>query len=87
LVDFSAWVLETDDLTELEVVKVALGQSVSITLDALPDQIITGKVIAINPRYEDRRGDVTYTVTIALDNPAEAARWGMTGQVVFSLNP
>jgi multidrug resistance efflux pump len=84
LADFSGWVLKTDDLTELEVVQIKLGQTVSITLDALPDQPITGTVMTINPRFEDRRGDVTYTVTIALKNPAEAARWGMTGQVVFS---
>jgi multidrug efflux pump subunit AcrA (membrane-fusion protein) len=84
LADFSGWIVKTDDLTELEVVQIKLAQTVSITLDALPGQPITGTVIAINPRYEERRGDVTYTVTIALNNPADAARWGMTGQVVFS---
>jgi HlyD family secretion protein len=84
LVDFSAWILKTDDLTELEVVQIKLGQAVSLTLDALPDQPINGTVARISPRFEDRRGDVTYTVTIVLENPAEAARWGMTGQVVFS---
>ena len=84
IVDFSTWVIKTDDLTELEVVKIAVGQKVSITLDALPDQPINGAVTKIDTRYEEKRGDITYTVTISLDNPADAIRWGMTGQVTFS---
>jgi multidrug resistance efflux pump len=84
LADFSTWVVKTDDLTELEVVQIKIGQTVSITLDALPDQPLKGVVTAISQRFEDRRGDVTYTVTISVDNPFETARWGMTGQISFS---
>jgi HlyD family secretion protein len=84
IADFSHWLVKTDDLTELEVVEVQLGQAVSITLDALPDKPLKGKVTAISDRFEDRRGDVTFTVTISLDSPSEAMRWGMTGQVTFS---
>jgi hypothetical protein len=48
---------------------------------------MTGQVSFIAPQYEEKRGDVTYTVTIVLDNLAEGARWGMTGQVLFGVTP
>jgi len=34
--DFSQWIVETTDLTELEVVKLSVGQSVKLVPDALP---------------------------------------------------
>lgn len=83
LADFSKWVIKTDDLTELEVVNVKNRQNVEIILDALPETPMTGSVVDIASRYEEKRGDVTYTVTITLDNLVDSARWGMTGQVIF----
>ena len=84
LADFSTWVALTDDLTELEVVKIAVGQPARLTLDALPGQALAGKVGKIDARYIEKRGDTTYTVTIVLDPPPAEARWGMNGQVQFS---
>lgn len=83
LTDFSKWVVKTDDLTELEVVDIQVGQPASIILDALPDAPMTGKVAQIASQYEEKRGDVTYAVTIEVDNPDPSVRWGMTGQVLF----
>jgi multidrug resistance efflux pump len=84
IADLTQWVVKTDDLTEIEVVSVAPGQAVTIILDALPDSPINGTVSEIAQRYEDRRGDVTYTVTITLSDVPAAARWGMIGQVKFA---
>ncbi|MFZ6026235.1 MAG: HlyD family secretion protein [Chloroflexota bacterium] len=83
LADLGTWVVKTDDLTELEVVAIADGQAVKIILDALPDMPIDGTVSEIAQRFEDRRGDVTYTVTITLAGAPASVRWGMTGQVQF----
>lgn len=83
LADLSNWVVKTDDLTELEVVDVEVGQPVTIILDALADAPMTGTVTWIASQYEEKRGDITYTVTIAVNNPDPAVRWGMTGQVIF----
>jgi multidrug resistance efflux pump len=83
LTDFSEWVIKTDDLTELEVIDVKNGQTVEIILDAFPETLMTGSIVDIASRYEEKRGDVTFTVTITLDNLADGARWGMTGQVIF----
>ncbi|CAG0934422.1 partial Macrolide export protein MacA, partial [Planctomycetaceae bacterium] len=81
LADFQSWEVETDDLSEVDVVNVQPGQSVSITLDALPAVTLNGIVTSITPRSTVKRGDVTYTVKIKIENPDLRLRWGMTAQV------
>jgi multidrug efflux pump subunit AcrA (membrane-fusion protein) len=81
IADLQSWEAETDDLGEVDVVKVQPGQSASITLDALPGVMLNGTVTSITPRAENKRGDVTYTVKIALEQPDPRLRWGMTAQV------
>jgi HlyD family secretion protein len=83
LVDFSQWQLETDNLTELDIPLVAPGQRVSVILDAIPDLVLDGTVTDINLRSEEKRGDVTYTVTITIEENDPRLRWGMTGAVQF----
>ncbi len=82
--DFSKWVIKTDNLTEAKVVKVSLGQPVSVVLDALPGQTFIGEVTHINTRYEEKRGDITYTATIRLTQTDPQMRWGMTAAVTFT---
>ncbi|GAB4580104.1 MAG: hypothetical protein Fur0022_28430 [Anaerolineales bacterium] len=83
IADFSAWYVETDNLTEIEVVKVAPGQSVTIVPDALPDITLTGNVDSISNVFEEKRGDITYTASILLDDVDPRLRWGMTVVVTF----
>jgi multidrug resistance efflux pump len=75
--------VETDDLTEIEVVDVKVGQKVTVVADALPEVEMTGTVEEINQMFEEKRGDITYTVRISLDNPDSRLRWGMTVVVTF----
>ncbi len=82
--DFSGWVVETDNLTEADVTRIAVGQTVTVVLDALPDVTLSGEVRHIGARYEEKRGDITYTVTIALTQTDPAMRWGMTAAVRFA---
>ncbi len=83
LADFSKWIVETDNLTEIEVVKVSQGQKATIVLDALPDVTLHGAVTAISPVFEEKRGDVTYTVTVTLTDANPLMRWGMTAVTTF----
>ena len=71
----------TTDLTELDVARVAQGQAVVVTVDALPDLKLPGRVVRIGLQAVDYRGDVTYPVYVALDQPAPELRWGMTALV------
>jgi multidrug resistance efflux pump len=78
LADLSNWVVETDDLTEIEVVRINVGQPVSLVPDALPDVRMTGTVTAIRNIFEEKRGDITYTATISITEIDPRLRWGMT---------
>jgi len=77
--------IKTKNLTELDVVYVAMGQPARVTSDALPDQPLPGHVLRIDPQGSNYLGDVIYTVVVALDVPAPSwLRWGMTVQVDIS---
>ncbi len=83
LADFSQWYVETDNLTEIEVVDVAVGQRVSIVPDAALSIELSGSVDSIANIFEEKRGDITYTARILLDSIDPALRWGMTVVVTF----
>jgi HlyD family secretion protein len=83
LADLSQWEIETDDLTELDVPQVHLGQTAIVRPDALPELELKGVVGTIKDLSEEKRGDVTYTATILLDQADPRLRWGMTVAVEF----
>jgi len=77
--DASGWQIETDDLTEIDVVNVQIGASVDISVDALPGETLKGKVVRVTPKSETKAGDVTYTVLIDITSgDTSRLRWGMT---------
>jgi len=81
--DTSQWYIETSDLTELEVVDVAVGQKVSILADALPDVEMSGVVDEISQSFKSQGGDILYTVRINVNDVDPRMRWGMTVEVTF----
>jgi len=81
--DFSDWVVNTTDLTEIDVVALKEGQEVTVTLDALPDVELKGTIQSIGQTYAENQGDVVYEVTIVLNETNPAMRWGMTAAVEF----
>ena len=83
LADQSAWLIETDDLTEINVVFVQEGDRVRITVDALPDLELQGVVSRIKPLGENKQGDITYTATIVPDTHEDRLRWNMTASVTI----
>ena len=83
IADYSDWVVKTDNLTETEVTTITTGQKANVVLDALPEKTLQGEVTYINSLFEEKRGDVTYTVTILLTQTDPLMRWGMTGAVEF----
>jgi len=83
LADLSKLYVETDNLTEIEVVDIAVGDKATITPDALPDLELTGVVETISNEFEEKRGDVTYTTRLRLEDVDPRLRWGMTMAVVF----
>ena len=72
--------IETTDLSERDISRVKIGQSVNVYLEAL-DVTVTGKVILISPVSKTVGGDVVFPVTIKLDEQPEGLLWGMTAEV------
>jgi multidrug efflux pump subunit AcrA (membrane-fusion protein) len=86
--DTSRWQIETDDLTEIDVVNVQPGASVSISVDALPGEEFEGKVVRVTPQAETKAGDQTYTVLIDITKgDTSKLRWGMTTYVDIKIGP
>jgi multidrug efflux pump subunit AcrA (membrane-fusion protein) len=73
--------VETTDLDEIDVARVAVGQEAAVTFDALPEQVFTGRVTRIAPMAEPGAGGVNYTVIVELEDLDPAIRWGMTAFV------
>jgi len=83
IADMSSWTVVTTDVTEIDVVKLKAGQSVTVTLDAIPDVALKGKVLSIGQNYAKNQGDIVYEVTVVLTDINPAMRWGMTAAVKF----
>jgi len=73
--------VRTIDLTEINVVSIQEEQRAIVTIDALPDQPLSGHVKKVGLRAVDYRGDMTYPVIIELDETVSTLRWGMTALV------
>jgi multidrug resistance efflux pump len=79
--DLSAYQVETTDLRETDVARVAMGQPVEVTFDALPNQSFAGRIVRIAPMATQAQGSVNYTAIVELDELDPAVRWGMTAFV------
>jgi HlyD family secretion protein len=77
LVNEAAYHIEVN-VDEIDVDRVALGQPVEITLDALPGMAVPGQVSDIAPTAAGAGGVVTYLVTINIDAPDISLRPGMS---------
>jgi RND family efflux transporter MFP subunit len=65
-------------IDEIDVAMVKVGQAVNITLDALPDEALEGKVAFVSPISTIRVGVMYYETTITLENPVASLKDGMT---------
>jgi HlyD family secretion protein len=83
LADLATLQIETDDLTELNVVRVRKGAPATVTFDALPGLTLAGQVIRIRPLGENKQGDMTYTVVIQPKQLDARLRWNMTAAVAI----
>ena len=83
LADINGWLIETNDVTELKVPDLQVGQAVTIKVDALPALALKGQVESISTVSQIKSGDVVYPVKIKVLSNDPQLRWGMTVAVVF----
>ena len=79
--DLTTLRVETTDLDEIDVARVAVDQQATVTFDALPERNFSGHVTRISPMAQPGTGGVNYTVVIEVDDIEPAIRWGMTAFV------
>lgn len=85
LADLSALQVQTTDLNEIDVARVAVGDPATVEFDALPGETITGVVTRIAPRSAEGAG-VNYTAIVELDEAPSNLRWGMTAFVDIAVD-
>ena len=83
LVDLDHLRVETTDLSERNIPGVKIGQTATVTIKAL-GQDVEGKVSEISPLADTLGGDVVYKVVIDLDTIPSGLRAGMTVDVQFA---
>lgn len=83
LADLSGLQIVTDDLTEIKVPAIKVGQTVTIKVDALPELALKGEVVSIGSVFQEKSGDIVYPVKVKLIDTDPRLRWGMTANVTF----
>jgi HlyD family secretion protein len=74
--------LEVDaDVPEVDIGKIMTGDPVSITLDAFPGEIFTGKVFYIDPAETILSGVVDYQIKISFDKNDPRMKSGLTANL------
>lgn len=79
--DTSDMQVETSDLRETDVSKLAVGQRVEVTFDALPGEAFEGKIARIASMSSTEKGSTNYTVIVTVAGLDPSLRWGMTAFV------
>ena len=72
-------------IDQADISKIATGQAVKVTLDALPGKAFTGLVAAVDPVPETNQNVVTYSAKISLDKLDPGIRLGMSANLEIDL--
>ncbi len=84
LADAAQWIIETKDLAEIDVANVSVGDPVAVKLDAFPEEEFAGRVTRIDPVGQLYLGDMTYKVTVRLEEPDPRFLWNMTAVITVN---
>lgn len=81
IADLSQWVVMTQDLGEDRVTALQVGQPVNLMVEAFPEITLQGVIESISLDAEEEDGDVYYQAKIAVQDPPDFLRWGMTTRI------
>ena len=82
LADLDHLRVETTDLSERDVDRVAVGNRATVFIEPLSSEI-EGRVLRIAPQATVIGGDVVYAVVVELDQQLPGLRWGMSVDVTL----
>jgi RND family efflux transporter MFP subunit len=72
--------------SEIDVGKIAVGNPVTMTLDAFPGQTVTGHVFYIDPAQTTTGGVVGYKIKISFDTQISNMKSGLTANLTIKTN-
>lgn len=81
LANTATWTVETKDLAEIDIARIAPGQPATVKLDAFPGEEFPATVTALDPVGQEYLGDMTYKVTLTLEQADSRFLWNMTATV------
>ena len=81
LLDTSGWLVQTRNVSELDIARVSFGQVAVVRIISIPGVELRGKLTAISPVATVQQGDTTYTVFIELEPTDLVLRPGMNAKV------
>ncbi len=73
-------------ISEIDVGKVALGDKVTMTLDAFPNETFGGSVFYIAPAQTNTQGVITYQIKISFDKTDPRIKSGLTANINIITN-
>ncbi len=79
--DLTGWLIETTDLSELEVIRIAVGDQATVSFPSLPGLELTGQVESIQVRGSNSGGGVLFAVAIKPDVHHPELRWNASADV------
>jgi RND family efflux transporter MFP subunit len=79
--DLSRWLIETTDLSELDVVRVDVGDTATVTFEAIEGLVLAGHVERIQVRGTGDTGNVVFAVAVRPDTHNDQLKWNMTATV------
>ncbi len=80
--DLTGLRVESNDISDLDIARVKVGQSVNVTLNALPGRTFHGTVTRIAPVASESRGYKVFRVWVDLKEGIESGlRWGMDAKI------
>lgn len=86
VIDTQGWLVETNNVSELNISRITLGQAATVKVIVLPDQPLPGKVVAIDPVAIVQQGDTTYTLYLELAQSDLPLLAGMNVEVVIAVD-
>ena len=69
------------NVSEVDIGKIAVGNSVNMTMDAFPGENFTGKVFYVDPAETVGNGVVNYKIKISFDKADERLKSGLTSNL------
>jgi HlyD family secretion protein len=81
-VDTSRFHLDVS-VDEIDIAKLKIGQTVTVSVDALPDAALAGKIDRISPVATNQAGVVSFQVRINVDSTGAPLRAGMSANVTI----